>query len=68
MQDRTDLEGTADREHARETTTDDDRRPYVSPRLEHLGSWTALTRQPSVGIPSFPEFSDDEFWRRLNGW
>ena len=50
MQRRTDPVHAPEREAERPVTVGRERRPYTAPRLESLGSWTALTLEQSVGL------------------
>lgn len=50
MQCRTDPVQTPDRQHGQSRTDGKERQPYAAPQLEHLGNWTALTLEQSVGI------------------
>jgi hypothetical protein len=46
-------DGTHDREREHVTADSEQRRPYVAPTLERLGSWSVLTLQQSVPISVF---------------
>jgi hypothetical protein len=61
---RTDSERTPGPDGGPSPALDSHRQAYVSPRLERLGSWSALTLQQSVGLSSIGAFvsPDDRWW------
>jgi len=63
MRDRLGLEDARDRHLERALVARKPRQPYVAPALEHLGGWSALTLEHSVGVAFLRALFDGGYWK-----